>query len=93
VDATKDVTEAVEPESPETESAPCSSHCYAYCESNGTIDIDTISDTPDNVRIKYLEMCMDWRFGHPDRYNQDEEWQRLLQYGNVVPVSVSLRDA
>ena len=28
MDETKDVTEAVEPESPETEPAPCSSHCY-----------------------------------------------------------------
>lgn len=72
---------------------PSACHCYAYREVNGTIDVDTISETPENVRIKYLEMCMGWRFGHPDRYDQDEEWQRLLQYGSVVPVSVSLRDA
>ena len=67
--------------------------CYAYRELNGEIDLDSISDTPENVRLKYLEMCMGWRFTHPDRYNHDEEWQRLLTYGSVVPVRVSVVDA
>lgn len=67
-------------------------HCYAWRETDGTVDVDTISDTPDNVRLKYLEMCMGWRFEHPDRYNQDEEWERSQAYGSIVQVSVRLNE-
>lgn len=64
---------------------------YAYREfRSGEIDLDTISDTPESVRVKYLQMCMGWRFEHPDRYNQSDEWARLLTYGEVVPVRVSV---
>lgn len=66
---------------------------YAYRENNGKVDLDSIADTPDNVRIKYLQMCMGWRFAHPDRYDQGEEWSRLLTCGSVVPVRVSVVDA
>lgn len=67
--------------------------CYAYRENSGEIDVDSISSTPDNVRLKYLESCMGWRFHHPDRYDHEEEWQRLLTFGSVVPVVVSMVDA
>ena len=65
---------------------------YAFRERNGEIDFDSIADTPENVRLRYLEMCMGWRFGHPDRYDQDAEWERLLTYGAVVPVRVLVVD-
>ena len=65
-------------------------HCYAYRERSGVIDVDSISETPAGVREKYLEACMGWRFNHPDRYSRDEEWARLLTFGSVVHVMVSL---
>lgn len=68
-------------------------HCYAYRELNGEIDLDSISDTPENVRWKYLEMSMAWKFNYPDLYDQDTEWARLLAYGSVVPVRVLIVDA
>ena len=67
-------------------------HCYAFREHSGEIDLDAISETPDNVRLKYLTSCMGWRFQHPDRYSQDEEWQRVLTFGSVVPVLVTRTD-
>lgn len=63
---------------------------FAYQENDGTIDLDSISDSIGSVKYKVLEGCMGWRFRYPDRYNQDEEWQRILTYGNVIEVSVSL---
>lgn len=77
---------------------------YAVADINGPItvriDAETASEArewfaaeEENVRIKYLEMCMGWRFQHPDRYNQDDEWKRLLGYGSIVPVLVSVVDA
>jgi len=63
-------------------------NCFAYREADGTIALDSISDTPENVRLKYLALCMGWRFEHPERYSQDEAWQRLLTFGKVVPVVV-----
>lgn len=66
-------------------------HCFAYREANGTIDIESIAETVDNVKWKMLESSMGWRFEHPERYNQEEQWKKLLAYGEVVPVVVSLR--
>lgn len=67
--------------------------CYAFQENSGKIDLDSIAETEDGVRIKCLEGYMGWRFEHPDRYDQDEEWRRLLTFGKVVPVIVVPRDA
>lgn len=65
------------------------SRCYAFMESNGTIDFDSIAETEDAVRRKMLGESMGWRFEHPDRYSQDDEWKRLLTFGKVIPVVVS----
>ena len=67
-------------------------NAFAYSENNGELDIDTVAETPAHVREKYLEMCMGWRYKHPDRYDQDEEWARLLAYGRVVQVTVEVKD-
>ena len=74
-------------------SAPSASRCYAFLESNGTIDLDSIAETEDAVRWKVLEGSMGWQFEYPERYSRDEEWQRLLAYGKVVSVSVSVEYA
>lgn len=69
------------------ESAPIL--CYAYQElKSGKIDLDSIAATEEEVRIKCLLEAMGWRFGHPDRYDQDEAWKRLLNFGKVVRVVV-----
>lgn len=62
--------------------------CYAFRENTGGIDLDSLAETPHDVRQKYLQMCMGWRFNHPERYDQDKEWARLLTFGCVVPVRV-----
>jgi len=64
--------------------------CYAYRENGGDLDLDSISDTPENVRLKYLQSSMGWRFEHPDRYDQNEAWKRVLEHGNIVSVAVSV---
>lgn len=74
-------------------SAPSASRCYAFLEANGTVDLDSIAETEDAVRWKMLEGSMGWRFEYPERYNRDEEWQRLLTFGKVVTVSVSVEYA
>jgi len=61
-------------------------NCWAFRESNGDIDIDSASETPEGVRLKCLQMCMGWRFDHPDRYPHEEEWAKLLKLGSVVPL-------
>ncbi len=66
--------------------------CYAFLDSNGKIDIDSIAETEDLVRWKVLQGSMGWRFEYPERYDQDKEWERLLNFGRVVPVSVSIID-
>lgn len=63
---------------------------YAWREISGELDLDSISDTQDGVRIKGLKSSMGWRFDHPERYDHDEEWTSLLKFGNVVPVMVSV---
>jgi len=62
--------------------------CYAFIESNGSLDLDSIAETEDAVRQKMLAGSMGWRFENPERYSHDEAWQRLLVCGRVVQVSV-----
>lgn len=66
--------------------------CFAFRELDGTINLDSIADTIESVRFNVLEVSMGWRFNHPSRYSQDEEWGRMLTYGKVVPVSVTTKD-
>lgn len=66
-----------------------SSRGYAFLDSDGTIDLDSVAETEAEVRRKVLEESMGWRFEHPDRYSHEDEWERMLQYGKVVPVYVS----
>lgn len=66
---------------------------FAFQENDGEIDLESISNSEDNTRINKLESSMGWRFRHPDRYSYQEEWERLLKYGRVVRVEVSVVDA
>jgi hypothetical protein len=71
-------------------SAPSASRGYVFAWDDHGLDLDSISDSVENVRLKVLSETMGWRFNHPDRYSHDEEWQRLLIYGKVVSVLVSV---
>ena len=62
--------------------------CYAYQEASGTIDLESIAESPAAVRLKMLEQSMGWRFKYPDTH--DESWERLLKHGSVVAVSISV---
>lgn len=64
--------------------------CFAFVHNDGTIDIDSLGDSEDDVRRKVLEDSLGWRYEHPDRWSHDEEWQRLLLFGSVRAVVVSL---
>lgn len=61
---------------------------FAFMEADGSIDLDSISDCEDGVKLRVLENSMGWRFQHPERYNQDEAWENLLEFGKIVNVSV-----
>ena len=65
---------------------------FAFVYHEDGLDLDTISDSIDNVRIKCLQSTMGWRFNHPDLYSHDEKWNRLLTYGKVVAVKVAQVD-
>ena len=65
-------------------------HGYAFAWADHGLDLDSISDSVENVRLKVLSETMGWRFSHPDRYSQEEEWKRLLTYGKVASVLVSV---
>ena len=62
---------------------------YAY-KSNDQhgLDLESIAETPELVRDRYLRESMGWQFDYPERYNQDEEWERVLNYGQVVKVLI-----
>ena len=62
--------------------------CYAFKFLDSGIDVDTVSVSEDDVRIKTLQLSMGWRFNHPDRYNLDEAWANILTYGELVEVQV-----
>lgn len=68
------------------------SECFAFMESNGQIDLDSLADTEEKVKYKMLEGTMGWRFEHPERYNPEEEWVRLRSYGKIVKVRVCAVD-
>lgn len=73
--------------------ASASCHCYAFLDSRGEIDLDSIAETEDDAKLKTLEGVMGWRFQYPDRYDQDEAWNNILKYGKIVAVSVSVKYA
>lgn len=62
---------------------------YAFRHNNGELDIDSISESPDGVRLDMLESSMGWRFRFPDRYSHAEKWNELLGFGKVVEVEVN----
>lgn len=63
-------------------------HGFGLVDKNGHLEFDSLADTEANVRTKYLELCMGWRFEHPDRFSQDEAWERILKFFTVVPVVI-----
>lgn len=65
-------------------------NAYAFLDRNGEVDLDSIAETQDGVRLRCLRESMGWRFDHPDRYSHEKEWERLLTYGSVVPICVSV---
>ena len=64
--------------------------CFAFMETNGQIDLDSLAEDEEQVKFKVLEGAMGWRFEYPDRYNREEEWVRLQAFGKVVKVRVCL---
>ena len=62
--------------------------CFAWRDNDDKfgIDLDSISETEDGVRHKCLQQSMGWRY---DYDSHDQEWERLLTFGRIVPVVVS----
>jgi hypothetical protein len=73
--------------------ARSSSRCYAFLLLDGTIDLDSIGESEEAVRWNMIEQSMGWRFNHPERYDREKEWQRLLAFGKVIPVLVCIESA
>lgn len=65
--------------------------CYGFVEHSGAILLHSLGESPEMVRENMLENCLGWRYEHPDRYNHDESWQRLLKTGEVVELEVITR--
>jgi hypothetical protein len=64
---------------------------WAWLDNSGEIDLDSISEDIEGVRINKLESHMGWRFQYPERYSQDDKWEYLLRlFGRVVPVDVTV---
>lgn len=82
IDRLRQVTEDLEA------SSSGAGDCYAFLESGGTPDIESMSDTPEGVRDRMLEQCMGWRYEHPDRYSQVEAWNQIRETGRIVKVAV-----
>ena len=64
--------------------------CFAWQENDGTIDLDSISETIEGVRIKCLQQQMGWRF-HDGACSRHEAWKIRQKYGHVVKVIVSFK--
>jgi|LakMenE18May11ns_1017448.scaffolds.fasta_scaffold9406442_2 hypothetical protein len=60
--------------------------CFAYQDSTGQLDLDSIAESVDRVRNKMLADSMGWRYEYPDGH--DAQWNLLLQHGKVVEVVV-----
>lgn len=63
---------------------------FAYQNDDGSLDLDSIAETVEGVRDRFLEEGMGWRYEYPDRYNHDEAWARALEYGRVVQVDITV---
>ena len=64
--------------------------CHAFLDYDGSIDLNSIAETEEDVKLRVLESSMGWKFEHPNLFNRDKEWGRLLQFGKVVPVEVTI---
>ncbi len=69
------------------------SFCYAFRYLSGQIDCDLVGKSEASVRERVLKEHMGWRYEHPGRYPQDEKWQELKSFGEIVQVSISVIDA
>lgn len=63
--------------------------CFAWQDNDPRFGIYlySISATKEGVRTKLLIESMGWRYEYG---GHEEEWQRLLTIGRIVPVTVSL---
>ena len=75
-------------EKPEKPEGNCVKEAYAYQDSDGKIDLDSIAESYDDVRTKVLATQMGWRYFHLGRYSQEEAWERLMEFGSVIKVEV-----
>jgi len=75
-------------EKPEKPEGNCVKEAYAYQDSDGTIDLDSIAESYYGVRYKMLVAKMGWKYFHPGRFSHDEAWGRLMEFGSVVKVEV-----
>jgi hypothetical protein len=75
-------------EKPEKPEGNCVQEAYAYQDSDGKIDLDSIAESYDDVRTKVLATQMGWRYFHLGRYSQEEAWERLMEFGSVIKVEV-----
>ena len=62
--------------------------CFVYVDDEQGIDVDSVAETPESVRDKYLRESMGWRYDYPERCDQDEAWGEVLRYGKVVTAIV-----
>jgi hypothetical protein len=62
-------------------------HCYAFVDSDGTIDLESLSETEDGVKKRVLEDFVESRWDYGDG-NLESIWLNILKHGKVTPVSI-----
>ena len=61
---------------------------YAYRDEDG-IDLDTIGDSPKEVKDRLLREYLGWRYDYPE--NRERMWETVQKHGKIVEVEITER--
>ena len=65
---------------------------FAFQSTSGEIDIDSVSESVDRLKEKMLPEVMGWRYDYPERYSRETAWERVLETGTIVQVTVAVKE-
>lgn len=63
-------------------------NAYAYVESDGEINLDSIADNVEEVKERCLEQWLGWRYAYTDMYDRDESWLEYSAGGQIMPITI-----
>jgi hypothetical protein len=65
---------------------------FAFKNNDGSVELWTVNESPEEVRDQMLQDTMGWRYNHSDKYPHEQKWAQLLETGKVVEVVVTVKE-